>query len=124
MYCGSRSSKQNAYKDKAELDLERLKKHETQNVKIDLTQININTLSTLIGILSEGVQLYMKLLTANQYHALNDRTINMLSQGEVDLSATSGVLLEPASMAAANDVSDADVQELLGSETEVDVLSR
>ena len=70
--------------------------------------------------LSEDVTLYMNLLTANRYYALNDRTIHLLSQVEVDMSATSGVTLGFASMAAANNVSDADVQELLDSETEVE----
>ena len=44
-----------------------------------ISKIIINTLSTLIGILSEGVKLYMELLTANRYYALNDRTIHLLS---------------------------------------------
>ena len=54
-----------------------------------LNGINIKTLSTLIGILCEDVTLYMKLLTANRHYALSDRTIHLLSQGEVDMSATS-----------------------------------
>ena len=67
--------------------------HEMQQLRVDLSKLNIKTLSTLIGILSEDVKRYMKLLTANRYYALNDRTINMLSKGEVDMSATTGVTL-------------------------------
>ena len=77
-------------------------------------------LSTLIGILSEDVKLYMELLTADRYYALGDRTIHLLSQGEVDMSATSAEF-GFANGAAANSVSDAEVGELLGSETEVDM---
>ena len=74
----------------------------------------------MVGILSEDVKLYMKLLTANRYHASNDRTIHLLSQGEVDMSAT------PAEFgfgngAAANNVSDAGVEELLDIETEAEI---
>ena len=86
---------------------------------MDLNKI-IKALSTLIGILSEDVKLYMELLTADRYHALNDRTIHLLSQGEVDMSATSAEF-GFAPMAAANNVSNADVQELLESGTEVDI---
>ena len=63
----------------------------------------------------------MKLLTASRYYALNDRTIHMLSKGEVDMSATTGVVFGFASMAAAGNVSDAAVEELLDSETEVEI---
>ena len=60
----------------------------------------------------------MKLLTANRYYALNDRTINVLSQGEVDMSATTA---EFGAAPASNTASDADVVDLVGSETEVDI---
>ena len=69
------SSNSNTYKDGIELDLERLKKHEIQKVKAYLHKVNIKTLPTLIGILSEYAKPRMKLLTANRYHALNDRSI-------------------------------------------------
>ena len=62
----------------------------------------------------------MELLTANRYYALNDRTIHLLSQGEVDMSATSAEF-GLANGAAANNASDAEVEELLGSETEVEI---
>ena len=42
-------------------------------------------LASQIAISSEYVKLYMKILTANRYYALNDRTINMLSQAVCDL---------------------------------------
>ena len=32
----------------------------------------------------------MTLLPANRYYALNDRTINLLLKGEIDMSATYG----------------------------------
>ena len=59
----------------------------------------------------------MKLLTANQYYALNGRTINLSLHGEVDMSAatSSGVVAVFASATA----SDADVEVLLGIGTEV-----
>ena len=75
----------------------------------------------MIGILSGGVKLYMKLLTANRYYALNDRTVNMLSRGEVDMSATTGITLGFASMAASKTAVDCGVEELLGIETEVEI---
>ena len=60
----------------------------TYKVKVDLIRLNIKTLSALIGILSEDVKLYMELLAASRYHALNDRTVIFSSQGEVDMSTT------------------------------------
>ena len=63
----------------------------------------------------------MKLLTANRYYALNDRTINLLSQGEVDMSATTGVTFGFGSGAAANNVSDAEVEEVLDIGAEVNI---
>ena len=72
----------------------------------------------MIGIVSEYVKLYMKLLTANPYYALDDRTINMLSQGGVDMSATSS---EFGAVPASKTVSDAEVEELLDIETEVEI---
>ena len=74
----------------------------------------------MIGILSEDVKLYMK-LSANLYYALNDRTIHLLSQGEVDMSATTGITLGFGSLGAANNVSDAEAEELLLIETEVGI---
>ena len=103
------------YKDKVKLDLERLKKNEIQNVKVNLSQINIKTLASQIGVLSEDVKLYMKLLTLDRYYALNDRTINLLMKGDIDMSAVSGDTVEQVTE------SDAEVVDLLGVETEVEI---
>ena len=83
-----------------------------------MSKTNIKTLASQIGVLSEDVKLYMKLLTANRYYALNDRTINMLSQGGVDMSATSS---EFGAVPASKTVSDAEVKELIDIETEVEI---
>ena len=48
------------YKDQIKLNLQRLKQNQIQKVKVDLTKINIKTLATQIGVLSEDVKLYMK----------------------------------------------------------------
>ena len=61
-----RSSYSNTYRDDVKLDLERLKTNELHIVKVYLDKTNIKTLPTLIGILSEDVKVYMKLLTANR----------------------------------------------------------
>ena len=52
---------------------------------------------------------------------MNDRTIHLLSQGEVDMSATTGITVGFGSMGAANNVSDAEAEELLHIETEVEI---
>ena len=83
-----------------------------------MSKISINTLASQIGLLSEEVKLYMKLLTAHRYYALNDRTINMLSHGDVDMSAATSS--EYVAVPASNTVCDAEVEELLDIETEVD----
>ena len=114
------SNDNSAYKSKIKLDLEKLKNNQIQNVKVDLTKINIKTLATLLGVLSEDVKLYMKLLTANRYYALNDRTINFLSQGEGDMSATTSAVFS-GNNNASNPASDAEVEEALDIETEVEI---
>ena len=76
------------YKNKIKLDLDKLKNGQTQHVKVDLTKYNIRTLTSQIGVLSEGVKLYRKLLTSKRYYALNDRTIILLRKCGVDMSAT------------------------------------
>ena len=60
----------------------------------------------------------MKLLTAHRYYALNDLTINMLSQGEVDMSAATSSDFVP--VPASKSVSDAEVEEFLDIDTEVE----
>ena len=38
--------------------------------------------------------MYMKLLTSKRYYALNDRTINLLLKGTIDVSATTSETAE------------------------------
>ena len=47
-----------AYKSNIKWDLEKLKNNQTQNAKVDLTKVNINTLATQIGVLSEDFKLF------------------------------------------------------------------
>ena len=77
-----------AYKIKIQLDLEKLKNGQAQHVKVDLTKVNIRTLATQVGVLSEGVEPYMKLLSSKRHDALNDRTINLLLKGDIGMSTT------------------------------------
>ena len=51
-----------------------------------MTKINIKTLATDLGQLSDDVKLFMKVLTADRYYALNDTTINLLLTGDIDMS--------------------------------------
>ena len=74
------------YKYQIKLNLQRLKQNRIQKVKVDLTKINIKTLATEIGILSEDVKLFMKILKSDRYYALNDRTIDLLMKGDIDTS--------------------------------------
>ena len=82
------SNGNSAYESKVKLDLEKLKNNQVQNVKVDLSKVSIRTLASQVGVLSEDVKLYMKLLTSKRYYALNDRTINLLMEGDIDMSAT------------------------------------
>ena len=108
------SNDNSAYGSKIKLDLEKLKNNQTQNVKIDLTKINIKTLATQLGVLSEDVELYMKLLTSNRYYALNDRTINLLMKGNIDMSVVVG------EEAIVNTISDAELVDIIAEEREVE----
>ena len=72
----------------------------------------------MVGILNEYVNIYMELLTANQYYALNDRTIHLLSQGEVDMSATTA---ESGSTPASSPIRDAEFARVIDIETEVEI---
>ena len=58
------SNYNSAYKNKIKLDLEKLNNKHIQNVKVDLYKANIITLASQVGVLSEYVKLYMKLLTS------------------------------------------------------------
>ena len=114
-----KSSNSNAYKDGIKLDLGQLKKHDIQQVKVFLIKINITRLSSLIGILSEDVNMYMELLAANRYYALGYRTIHFLSHGAVDMSATTA---EFGSTPASGTGSDSEVNNIFfGIETEVGI---
>ena len=98
------------------LCLEKLKNNQKHNVKIDLTNINIISLATQIGVLSEYVKLYMKLLTSKRYYALNDRTINLLLKGDIDMNATTSETAEVITD------SDTEVVDLIDVDQDVDVL--
>ena len=100
------------YKNKIMLDLEKLKNRQIKKVRIDLTKINIRTLASRIGVLSDGLKLTMILPSSNRYYALNDRTINLLMKGKLDTNAIIGGPDEPK-------FSDAEISELIEQETEV-----
>ena len=86
--------KESEYKKTINLELEKLKNGEIQGTKVDLTKIKINTLATKIGLLSEDVKMYMYLFNSKRYYALNDRTINLLLKGDIDMSATNSETAE------------------------------
>ena len=75
-----------AYKSQIKLDFEKLKNKHMQNAKVDLTNVNIKTLATRIGVFSEDVKLFMELVKPDRYDALNDRTIALLMKGDIDTS--------------------------------------
>ena len=83
--------------------------------KVDLTKIKINTLAKKIGVLSEDVKMYMYLPTAKRYYALNDRTINLLMKGDIDMSATNSETAEVITD------SDKEVVDLINVEKEVEL---
>ena len=83
-----------AYKSKIKLDSGKLKNGQIQYVKVDLTKVNIIPLATQIDVLSEDVKLYMEPLTSKIQYALNDRTINLLMKGDIDMSATTSETAE------------------------------
>ena len=97
-------------------NLEKLKNGENQAIKFDLTKIKIKTLAKSVGVVSEDVKLYMKLLTSKRYYALNDRTINLLLKGEIDMSATHSEEEQRKPSA-----SDEEIIDILDKETDVEV---
>ena len=109
------SNDKSAYKSKINLDLERLKNGEVQAAKVDLTKI-IKKIAKRIGVLSEDVKLYMYLFTSKRYYALNDRTINLLMKGGLDMSATTSETAEVITN------SDKEVVDLINVEKEVELL--
>ena len=107
----------NSYdKNKIQLYLVRRKITPIQNAKVDLPQINIITLASQVGVLSEDVKLYMKLLPSKIHCASTDRTVNWLVKGDIDMSATTFEQAEGVKE------SDSDVIDSLGVEKEVDFL--
>ena len=109
------SSDNVSYKKKIKLDLDKLKNGDIQKVKVDLTKIKINTLSKKIGVLSEDVKMYMFLPIARRFYALNDRTINLLMKGDIDMSATNSETVEVITD------SDKEVVDIINVEKEVEM---
>ena len=113
--------KNSEYKKNIKLDLDKLKNGDIQKVKVDLSKNNIKSLAKLIGVLSESVKMYMHLPNAKRYYALNDRTINLLMKGNVDMSATTGEHDDGGSGRGGNSVSDAEAVETVYKEKEVEL---
>ena len=105
--------KKSEYKNKISLELDKLKNGDIQKVKVDLSKINIDKIAERIGVLSEAVKLYMYLPTSKRYYALNDRTINLLMRGKIDMSVTVGQKYEFV------DSSDAEIVDIIVKEKEV-----
>ena len=72
--------------------------------------------------LSEGVKLYMELLTPKRYYALNGRTINSLRKGDVDTSATTSETGDSEPIGEGEPgFSDAEISKNINQETQVEV---
>ena len=112
----SNSSKQQAtaYKHKLHLNPNQLKKQEIIKVKVDLTKININTLTTTLDLLSDELNVMMILPSSNRYYASNNRTINLLMKGKIDMDAVTGEVDAPK-------FSDAEIRGLLEQGTGVSI---
>ena len=95
-----------------------LRKHKKQKVKVEQIKTNMNV-SILDWSFRRICKMCMKLLTANRCYALNGRTVHLLSQGEVDMSAATGQASDAHDVVAQS--SDAEIEEVLGSETEVEI---
>ena len=109
----NKASYKNTYRLTVKEQLDKLKNKSIQNVRIDLTKINIKTLATDLGYLSDDVKLFMKLLTSNKYYALNDRTINLLMKGDIDMSATTSGKSEEIKESDATVISLLDIEKQL-----------
>ena len=103
-----------AYKSKIKLDLEKLKNDQTQHVKIGLTKVNIITLAKHIGVLSENVKVYMKLLTSKRYYALSGRTISLFLKGDIHMSTTTFETAEVVTGSGKEVVDLVDVEQEIG----------
>ena len=108
------SNDKSSYKSQIKLELEKLKNGEIQNVKVDLTKMNIRRLAKRIGVLSEDVKMYIYLFNPKRYYALNDRTISLLMKGTIDMSATSSETAEVITD------SDKEVVDLIANEKEAE----
>ena len=112
------SSDSLSYKKKIKLDLDKLKNGDIQKVKVDLSKFNVKKLAKRVGVLSEEVKLFMYLPTAKRYYALNDRTINLLMKGNVDMGSTTG---GSSSSGHAISISDAEVVSIAHREKAVEM---
>ena len=101
------------YKKIRNAELYKLKNGDIQKVKLDLNHINIKKIAERTGVLSEAVKLYMYLPTSKRYYALNDRTINLLMGGDIDMSVTVG------QEAVRTTISDAELVEITVKEEHV-----
>ena len=63
----------------------------------------------------------MNLLTSKGYYALNDRTINLLKKGGVDMSATTSTDIEHNDIESELGFSDAELSKHINKEQEVEV---
>ena len=61
------SSDNLSYEKKIKLDLDKLKNCDIQNVKVDLSKINVKKIAKRIWVLSEDVKMYMYLPAAKRY---------------------------------------------------------
>ena len=67
--------------------------------------------------LSEDVKMYMSLSNSKKYYASNDRTINLLMKGDIDMSAT------PSETAEVITNSDKEVVDLINVDQEVELFT-
>ena len=104
--------KTTAYNYEIQLKLDKLKTQEIAKAEIDLTRINIKTLTTKRESLNNDVKLMMTLPSNNRHYVLNDRTINLLMKGKLDMNAVTGEVDAPK-------FSDAEISSLLEQDTEI-----
>ena len=102
------------YKYKVRLGLERLKINAVNKIKIYLNKIIMKPLATENGTLSQDVNLFMILPKSNtcRYYALNDTTIRLLMNGQIDENAITSGVDDPK-------FSDVEISNLIEQEPEV-----
>ena len=115
------SSDNSSYKKNIKLDLDKLKNGDIQKVKVDLSKFNLKKAAKRIRELSESVKMFMHLPTAKRYYALNDRTINLLMKGNIDMSATTGEYDDGGGGGGGNSVSDAEFVDITVKEKTVEI---